>query len=80
MILVRDVATLKRGERVYVHDGDMHIPGVFLELVDGDVRVDVTVDIVRIPLASNDPFVTDVDGEVIAEPEPVLETIPPDLE
>ena len=77
---MRDVTTLTRGERLVVHDGDLHIPGVFVDVTDGDVRVDVTVQIVRVPLASNDPYVTDVDGEVIAEPEPVLVTIPPDLE
>lgn len=77
---MRDVTTLTRGERLYVHDGDLHMPGVFVDVSDGDVRVDVTVQIVRVPLASNDPYVTDVDGEVVAEPEPVLVTIPPDLE
>lgn len=77
---MRDIATLSKGERVYVHAGVSHAAGVFVESRDGAIIVDHTVSYSSTPIQSNDPFVTDVDGEVIGEPEPALLTIPPELE
>lgn len=80
VISVRDIATLSKGERVYVHAGVSHAAGVFVEYRDGLIIVDHTVAFSRTPVQGNDPFVTDVDGEVIGESEPALLTIPPELE
>ncbi|WP_405375899.1 MULTISPECIES: hypothetical protein [unclassified Microbacterium] len=78
---MRDVATVSRGERLYVHHtSDVHAAGVFVECRDGLIIVDHTVGYSRTPLAGHSPYVTDVDGEVIGEPEPALPTIPPELE
>ncbi len=77
---MRDITTVRQGERLYLHSGDTHAIGTFLAYTAGVAILDHVEGRSHTTLAGVDPFITDLDGEVIGEPEPALPTIPPELE
>ncbi len=80
MSTVRDITTVPKGERLYLHRGETHSVGTFVTYSDGVAVLDHVETVSHTTLAGVDPFITDLDGEVLGEPEPALVTIPPELE
>ena len=82
---MRDARTLTVGEPVVLHTGeDVKKPGVFLGIFSNYgteyLRVQVAEGELDVLPASEHVWLTDRDRNLIGIPEPVLETIPPDLE
>ncbi len=77
---MRDITTVTKGERLYLHRGESHSIGTFVGYTEGVAVLDHVETVSHTTLAGIDPYITDLDGEVIGEPEPALVTIPPELE
>ena len=82
---MRDIATMRQGERVYVHVGlAAALPGVYVGFVDGLINVDHTVAYSKVDPVdpTDDRFVSDAAGRVIrpALSDPDLNGSTPDLE
>lgn len=79
--LDRDVRTVTKGEHLHLHFGDdITAHGVFVEFTGTHIVLDHTVTTSHTPIAVNDPYVTDVDGGVLVDPDPPLPSAPADLE
>lgn len=82
---MRDIDTVRQGERVYVHKGIAPaIPGVYVGFVDGHINVDHTVSYSKVSPTdvAEQRFVTDAAGRVLRPmlTDPDLNGTPPDLE